>query len=73
MNMHNWHFSELEATRRQAELLAEAKQRRLAKLAQMPRVSLIQRFLAWLKPDSVAARKTRRKTRLQNSRPAYRL
>ena len=68
MNLHNWQFAEMEAERRQAELLAEAKQRQLAKLAQEGTPSLLQRLFLWLNPRP----KIVRRTRLHNSRPAFR-
>ena len=57
MNLHNWQFAEIEANRRQVELLADAKQRRLAKLAQVAKPSLLQRFFVWLKPRSKVIRR----------------
>ena len=68
MNLHNWQFAEMEATRRQEELLAEVKRLQLAKLAQKATPSLLHRLFLWLKPRP----KVVRRTRLHNSRPAFR-
>ena len=72
MNQHNWQFTEIEATRQQAELFAIAKQCRLEKLAQTPQPSLIQWLFVWLTSNPTTTDKTSRRIRLQNSRSAFR-